>query len=128
MLDPLRYSSMSLQIGYAQCRPHAYKDKGGEWQKNEERMQGPFIVSFASEDIDNLLFNRQQLRIDETMLKDPPAKGDDAFEMYKSHGASWCAWKSLAKLDGLQQYFSWGGGFYLCLFILLIILGGCTQI
>ena len=47
-------------------------------------MQAPFLVglSMASENIWPALEKRRELDITEAMLKDPPKKGDQSFEMF----------------------------------------------
>merc|ERR1712226_1169414 len=38
---------------------------------------------------------------DDSMLRDPPVKGDMKYNMCKTHGSEWCAWQELW-LDGLR--------------------------
>ena len=55
---------------------------------NHDWMQGAFLVGFsmASEDIWSILAKRRELDITEAMLKDPPKRGDESFEMFRTHG------------------------------------------
>ena len=68
-------------------------------------MQGPFIVgvSFASEDIGDLLSARKELGITANMLTNPPSKGDASYRMCKSHGDKWCAWQVVMFVYTLEE-------------------------
>jgi hypothetical protein len=87
-------------IRYRDCKPRydAFLKK-----KNDVWMTGPFIVgaSMASENIWHLLLHRANYNISAEMIKDPPVKGDESFDMFKTHGEDWVAWQELW-LTGLQ--------------------------
>ena len=52
--------------------------------RNDERMQGPFLVGFsmASGDIWSALAKRREPDFTEAMLKGPLKKGDESYEMF----------------------------------------------
>merc|ERR1712151_1091560 len=68
-------------------------------------MSGPFIigVSFASEDIAPLTFNRKAFDILNTMLIDPPKKGDKKYKMVEIYGPDWVAWQEVWLVEGLRK-------------------------
>jgi len=94
-----------------QCDEITYSDCQRRWDpvsgtKNDDWMAGPFIrgASFASENIDYLLYSKARLDIEDCMLEDPPKKGDARFNMLKTHGADWCAWQEVWP-QGLKSLF-----------------------
>merc|ERR1739845_307339 len=77
------------RITYYGCKRSTSEDKSC--------MLGPFLVgaSMASENLRSLLWNRSALNIHVDMLKDPPRKRDDSFEMFHTHGDKWCSWQEV---------------------------------
>lgn len=89
-----------LSIKFDDCKR---RDRTAE-KKKDTWMCGPFIsgVSMASEDLKYLLFSRNAFDINEAMLNEAPAKGDESMEMYALHGSKWVAWQEVW-LNGLRS-------------------------
>jgi len=89
-------------ICYGYCRPRWDKQLG---QSNAEWMTGPFIigVSFASEDIEDLTVSRRSFDIMDSMLIDPPKRGDTKFEMERIYGPGWVSWQEVWLVEGLRK-------------------------
>jgi hypothetical protein len=96
-------SGIITKAAILQCDQASYHDCKARWQCTDEEkakglwMAGPFIVgaTFASEDIRHFLWNRRKLAISDSMLTDPPEKGDESHAMFKTHGTAWCAWQEV---------------------------------